>query len=203
MRICVDKMTIPRVCIIYRMYGALTGFSKEMIKQRHGETQFKRWRRGYTNRPPAISSFSVHYPGNDDRYVNYIKDIRPSFSESLIRSFAHRKFEIHKKFPKTESLKDCMERTTPYFRDVIIPGSLSKGKNVLIASSENAIRGLLMHLCEIPPERIHEVEIPTGLPLVYDSDRKSIQLLDDGTDSSQSPWERYDFGTSPQLLFKP
>lgn len=102
---------------------------------------------------------------------SYIKDIRPSISESVIRSLAHRKLEIHRKFPKTESLKDCMERTIPYFRSVILPNSIDKGKNVLIASSENAIRGLLMHLCEIPTERIHEVEIPTGLPMVYDVDR--------------------------------
>jgi 2,3-bisphosphoglycerate-dependent phosphoglycerate mutase len=185
------------------MYGSLTGFSKQMIKQQYGEKQFKKWRRGYDTRPPPISSFSVHYPGNDDRYVKYINDIRPSFSESLIRSLSHRRVEIHKKFPKTESLKDCMERTIPYFRNVILPGSIAKGKNVLIASSENAIRGLLMHLCEIPPERIHEVEIPTGLPMVYDSDRKSIRLLDDGESSSQLPWEQYDFGTAPDLLFKP
>jgi 2,3-bisphosphoglycerate-dependent phosphoglycerate mutase len=51
-----------------------------------------------------------------------------------------------------------MQRTIPYFRDVILPDSIAQGKNVLIASSENAIRGLLMYLCEIPTDRIHEVE---------------------------------------------
>ena len=172
-----------------------------MIKQRHGEVQFNKWRRGYTNKPPPISSFSSDYPGNDERYVSYVKDIRPSFSESIIRSLAHRKFEIHKKFPKTESLKDCMDRTIPYFRDVIVPGSIAQNKNVLIASSENAIRGLLMHLCEIPEDRISEVEIPTGLPLVYDVKRKCIRLLDDGSDAN--PLERYNFGKGgKELLFK-
>ena len=184
-----------------RMYGALTGLSKKMIKQRHGETQFKKWRRGYTNRPPPISSFSADYPGNDERYVSYVKDIRPSFSESIIRSLAHKKLEVHKKFPKAESLKDCMDRTIPYFRDVIVPASIDQNKNVLIASSENAIRGLLMYLCEIPKERISEVEIPTGLPLVYDVKRKCIRLLDDG--SGVDPLERYNFGKGgDELLFK-
>lgn len=97
-----------------RMYGALTGLSKEMIRQRHGSKQFKLWRRSYDIRPPPVSSFSNHYPGNDDRYINNVKDIRFSLFESLIRSIAHRKLEIHRKFPKTESLKDCMDRTVPY-----------------------------------------------------------------------------------------
>ena len=199
-----DSLWLP-ICKSWRlnerMYGSLTGLSKIMIKQKYGEVQFKKWRRGFKNRPPAISSFSSHYPGNDDRYVSYVKDIRPSLSESLIRSLAHGKLEIHKKFPKTESLRDCMERTIPYFKNVILPGSINKGKSVLISSSENAIRGLLMHLCDIPRERIKEVEIPTGLPMVYDPDQRCIRLLDDGL-FTEDPTERYDFGSSPELLFK-
>ena len=62
-----------------------------------------------------------------------------------------------RKFPKTESLKDCMSRTIPYYTDVIVPNSIEKGKSVLIASSENAIRGLLMYLCDIPEDKINEV----------------------------------------------
>lgn len=120
---------------------------------------FRKWRRGYNVRPPPITSFSSLYPGNDERYVKYVKDVRFSLFESLIRSFSNSKLELHRKFPKTESLKDCMSRTIPYFTNVIYPESIAKGKNVLIASSENAIRGLLMHLCEIPPHRIHEVEV--------------------------------------------
>lgn len=75
-------------------------------------------------------------PGNDSRYVNYVKDVDISIFETLIRSLAHGKFEIHRKFPKAESLQDCMERTIPYFRSVIHPESIAPGKNVLIASSE-------------------------------------------------------------------
>lgn len=184
-----------------RMYGELTNKSKKMIGNEYGEKQLKLWRRGYANRPPKVSSFSPLYPGNDDRYVKYVQDIRPSFFETLIRSMAHGKFEVHRKFPKTESLRDCMERTIPYFLNEIYPKSILNGKNVLIASSENAIRGLLMHLCEIPQDRISEVEIPTGLPLVYVPKDKCIKLLDDG--NMQDPFTRYNFGSSPELLFRP
>lgn len=188
-----------------RMYGALTGLSKSMIAEKHGQKQFKSWRRGYDSRPPETSSFSSVYPGNDDRYVKNQLDIRFSFTESLIRTIAHRRLELHRKFPKTESLKDCMSRTIPYFQNVIVPRSISKGKNVLISSSENAIRGLLMYLCDIPEDRIAEVEIPTGLPLVYDLKRRCIQLLDDGEerDNPIGMMSEYDFGTSPNLLFRP
>lgn len=189
-----------------RMYGALTGMSKKMIAERHGKEQFKKWRRGYTNRPPPTSSFSSVYPGNDERYLNNELDIRYSFTESLIRSISHRKIEVHRKFPKTESLRDCMSRTIPYYTDVIVPQAIAQGKNVLISSSENAIRGLLMHLCNIPPDRIHEVEIPTGLPLIYNLDKKCIQLLDDGIERPDGPMsmlQEYNFGSSPELLFRP
>ena len=62
-----------------RMYGALSGLSKRMVAQRNGEEQFKTWRRGYKVRPPAVSSFSQHYPGNDKRYMKYLNDVRYSF----------------------------------------------------------------------------------------------------------------------------
>ena len=149
-----------------RMYGALTGLSKKMVAQRHGPTKFKAWRRGYKTRPPRISSFSQGYPGNDPRYSR-LSDVRLSLGETLIRSVEAGKLQVHRKLPKTESLKDCMERTIPYFRDNIVPNAINQGKRVLIASSENAIRGLLMHLCDIPEEHMSSLEIPTGLPLIY------------------------------------
>ena len=184
-----------------RMYGALTGLSKKMIGQRHGDKQLKIWRRSYATKPPKVSSFSHHYPGNDERYVKYVRDVRISIFETIMRSMAERRFQVHRAFPKTESLKDCMERTIPYFIETIKPNSIDLGKNVLIASSENAIRGLLMHLCEIPPERISEVEIPTGLPLVFDLKNKCIKLLDNG--QNEDMLSKYNFGSSPDLLFKP
>ncbi|EGB05651.1 hypothetical protein AURANDRAFT_5637, partial [Aureococcus anophagefferens] len=146
-----DSLWIPIVKtwrLNERMYGALTGLSKKMIAQLHGEDQFREWRRSYRVRPPRASSFSPQYPGNDDRYQRYLVMAR--------------------KVPHTESLKDCMDRTIPYFEEVIGPSL--ENRTVLIASSENAIRGLLMKLCAVPEDRVNEVEIPTGLPLIYDLD---------------------------------
>ena len=184
-----------------RMYGELTGLSKAMVKQRHGDEQFKAWRRGYAVRPPSCSSFSPQYPGNDERYRKYLKDLRFSVGESLIRSIEKKEVSIHRKLPKSESLKDCMERTIPYFTETIMPESLEKGKRVLISSSENAIRGLLMHLCEIPEDKISGLEIPNGLPLIYDLNSKCIKLLDDG--SGEDPLKKYNFGASASYLFRP
>lgn len=181
-----------------RNYGALTGLSKKMIRQKHGQDQFLKWRRGFDTVPPPASTFSHAYPGNDDRYVKYCTDINISFFETVVRSLAHGKPEIHRQFPKSESLKMCMERTIPYFKDTVVPGSLSKGQSVLIASSENAIRGLLMHLCNIPIDRIHEVEIPTGLPMVYDHEARRIRLLED--EDVPRPLEKYNFGSAPELF---
>ncbi len=183
------------------MYGELTGLSKAMVKQRHGEKQFKAWRRGYAVKPPPVSSFSPQYPGNDIRYKKYLKDIRISVSETLIRLIESKKFSLHRKLPKSESLKDCMDRTIPFFTEQIMPEAISKGKRVLIASSENAIRGLLMYLCDIPEDKIAGLEIPNGLPLIFDMNSKCIKLLDDG--SGEDPLEKYNFGSSAGYLFRP
>lgn len=181
-----------------RMYGALTGLSKKMVAQKHGDARFRAWRRGYKTRPPPVSSFSQFYPGNDMRY-NSLLDVRWSFRETVIRSLESGRVRVHRKLPKTESLKDCMDRTIPYFKETIVPFSINNGKRVLIASSENAIRGLLMHLCDIPEERISEIEIPTGLPLIYDVSNRQLQLLDDGT--GRDLLEVYNFGTGVDMLF--
>jgi 2,3-bisphosphoglycerate-dependent phosphoglycerate mutase len=159
-----------------RMYGELTGLSKQMVKQRHGEKQFKAWRRGFDVRPPAVSSFSKDYPGNDSRYQKYLKDTRYSLRESVIRSIEKGQPVLQRKLPKTESLKDCMDRTIPYFKERIARDAVDQGKRVLISSSENAIRGLLMHLCEIPPEEITGLEIPNGLPLIFDIKSKCVKV---------------------------
>ena len=183
------------------MYGKLTGLSKQMVKQRHGETQFKAWRRGYRTPPPQVSSFSQHYPGNDRRYVKYLNDVRYSLRESLIRSIEAGKPTLQRKLPKSESLKDCMDRTIPFFTERIVPEAISNGKRVLISSSENAIRGLLMHLCDIPEEEIVELEIPNGLPIIYDIKSKCVKLLDSG--DGRDPLEVYNFGKGAKYLFRP
>lgn len=110
------------------------------------------------------------------RYVKYLNDARFSVRESMIRSIEKGKISIHRKFPKAESLKDCMDRTIPFFTERIVPEAIEPGKRVLISSSENAIRGLLMHLCEIPEEKITGLEIPNGLPLVFDLKSKCLKV---------------------------
>ncbi|KAL3913306.1 MAG: hypothetical protein SGPRY_008027 [Prymnesium sp.] len=204
-----------------RMYGALTGLSKKKTRTVYGETQFKLWRRSYDTPPPAVSSFSEHYPvcahpvllhllpsspfegapvlllqGNDPRYVNNIHDVRVSLRETLIRSLERGRLCIHRKLPRSESLKDCMDRTIPYWIDAIERGAIAEGKSVLVASSENAIRGLLMHLFDIPEDRISEIEIPTGLPMIYDISSRCLSLL-------EGDFSDYNFGVSGELLFTP
>jgi len=184
-----------------RMYGDLEGLSKKMTKQRYGDQQFKQWRRGYDTPPPPTSPFSPSYPGNDDRYRKYVTDLPYSFKQSFVRSIANGRLELHRRLPQSESLKDCMARTIPYYTDHIVPEAIEKGKNVMIASSENAIRGLLMHLCDIPSDQISGLEIPTGVPLIFDMKGKCLKLLDDGKEPS--PYERYKFGKLKELLFTP
>ena len=181
------------------MYGGLTGLSKSAVRSAYGERRFRAWRRGYRTRPPAVDSFSRHYPGNDATYRQHARDVRFSARESLVRSLAAGRPQLHRKLPKTESLHDCMQRTVPYWNDVIAPRSVARGRSVLISSSENAIRGLLMHLCDVPVERIADVEIPTGVPIVFDFDARCVKLLDDGR--LPSPRERYDFGPAGEHLF--
>jgi len=179
-----------------RMYGALTGLSKKKTRTVYGERQFKMWRRGYDTKPPTVSSFSQHYPGNDERYTENIRDLRISLKETLIRSLESGRLTVHRKLPRTESLKDCMDRTIPYWVHSIEANAISAGKSVLIASSENAIRGLLMHLFDIPPHKISGIEIPTGLPLVYDVEQRCLSLL-------EGDFSDYNFGKSGELLFTP
>ena len=106
---------VPRGDAVPRRYGALTGLSKKKTRTVYGEKQFKKWRRSYNTKPPPVSSFSHHYPGNDARYLINEIDVRWSAKESLIRSLEAGKIRIHRKLPRTESLKDCMDRTIPYW----------------------------------------------------------------------------------------
>lgn len=173
-----------------RVYGKLTGLSKSMVAQKYGQTKFQNWRRGCAMRPPKASSFSPNYPVNDMRYQKYVRDLPMSTHESFIRSMDATTFSLHRKFPKTESLKDCMDRTLPYYLDNILPEVTEKGKRVLISSSQNAIRGLLMHMCSISQEDIMKVEIPAGVPILYDLNTKRVTFLQDDDDHLDD--ERFD-----------
>jgi 2,3-bisphosphoglycerate-dependent phosphoglycerate mutase len=182
-----------------RNYGGLTGKSKKMIARIFGNTQFKRWRRGFDVRPPPLSSFSHDFPGNHPRYQKFMTDVRYSWSDSLIRSIEFRRVTLTRKFPKTESLRDCNRRTIPFFVRNIMPQAVKQSKRVLIASSENAIRGLLMYLCDIPEEKIAQLNIPNGIPIIYDVSTRTLTLIQDGV---QDPLEMYDFGVAAEYLFQ-
>lgn len=119
----------------------------------------------------------------------------------MILSFDSGTISIHRKLPKSESLKDCMDRTIPYYQEQIAPKAINDGKRILISSSENAIRGLLMTLCDIPEDKISELEIPNGLPMIYDLKSRCIKLLDDG--SGDDPLKKYSFGNAASYLFRP
>ena len=124
------------------MYGGLTGLSKAAVRSAYGERRFRAWRRGYRTRPPAVDSFSRHYPGNDATYRQHARDVRFSARESLVRSLAAGRPQLHRKLPKTESLHDCMQRTVPYWNDVIAPRSYSCPSSVHTGSRIRAfVRG--------------------------------------------------------------
>lgn len=128
-----------------RHYGALQGLNKAETAERHGEKQVKLWRRSYDIRPPALTPDDERYPGRDPRYADLTED----------------------ELPLTECLKDTVERMLPYWFDVIAP-VVQSGTRVLISAHGNSLRALVKHLDEIPDEEIVGLNIPTGIPLVYE-----------------------------------
>lgn len=136
-----------------RHYGALTGLNKAETATKHGEDQVKVWRRSFDIPPPAVELDSEHFPGNDSRYKGI----------------------DHAILPRGESLALTIERVLPYWHDVIRPNILA-GKRVVIAAHGNSLRSLVKYLDGISDEDIIGVNIPTGIPLVYqlDADLKPI-----------------------------
>src|SRR5262245_42311253 len=130
-----------------RHYGALQGLNKAETAAQHGEDQVKIWRRSYDVRPPALEPSDLRFPGHDRRYAN-LRD---------------------QQLPRTECLKDTVERFLPYWRDAIAP-TIRVGKRVLIAAHGNSLRALIKHLDEVSDQEIVNLNIPTGIPLVYDLD---------------------------------
>jgi 2,3-bisphosphoglycerate-dependent phosphoglycerate mutase len=126
-------------------YGVLQGLNKAQTAEKFGEKQVKIWRRSYDIRPPALEENDPRSPTKDARYQGL------------------RKEEI----PLTECLKDTVERFLPYWHDVIAP-TVRSGKRVLIAAHGNSLRALVKYLDSIPDDVIPEVNIPTGMPLVYE-----------------------------------
>ncbi|MDP2966919.1 MAG: 2,3-bisphosphoglycerate-dependent phosphoglycerate mutase, partial [bacterium] len=123
------------------------GLNKSETAKRYGEEQVLLWRRSYDVRPPALKETDARYPGNDPLY----KELK--------------KTEI----PLTESLKDTEVRLLPYWRKEIVP-AIKSGKKILIVAHGNSLRALVRYLDNISPQKIPELNIPTGIPLIYELD---------------------------------
>src|SRR5215211_6501669 len=130
-----------------RHYGALQGLNKAETAAKHGEAQVKIWRRSYDIPPPALTPDDERFSGRDRRYAGM------------------RREEI----PLTESLKDTVARFLPYWHEAIAP-EIKGGKKVLVAAHGNSLRALVKYLDNIPESEIVELNIPTGIPLVYELD---------------------------------
>ena len=130
-----------------RHYGGLTGLNKAETRNQFGDEQFLRWRRSYANAPPPIDPASPYNPAHDPRYA----DLAPEL------------------IPATECLADVVVRMLPYWYDAIVP-DLRLGRIVLVAAHGNSLRALVKHLDGISDEQIPELEIPTGVPIIYQLD---------------------------------
>ncbi|NLU36494.1 MAG: 2,3-diphosphoglycerate-dependent phosphoglycerate mutase [Clostridiales bacterium] len=137
-----------------RHYGALQGLNKSETAEKYGEEQVKIWRRSYDVPPMPLTEDDDRHPKYDPRY----KDV----PEELL--------------PLTESLKITIDRVVPYWNEVIVP-QIKEGRKVLIAAHGNSLRALVKHIDNISDEDIVELNIPTGIPLVYefDDDLKPIR----------------------------
>ena len=130
-----------------RHYGALQGLNKAETAELHGEAQVKIWRRSYDIPPPALTQDDPRWPGHDPRYA------------ALSREEA----------PLTESLKDTVARFLPYWHGTIAP-SIKEGKRVILSAHGNSLRALVKYLDNVSEDEIVGLNIPTGIPLVYELD---------------------------------
>ena len=132
-----------------RHYGALQGLNKAETATKHGEKQVLIWRRSYDIRPPALETSDERYPGKDPKYSGLTQD----------------------ELTTSECLKDTVTRVLPYWHDVIVP-SIKAGKRILVAAHGNSLRALVKYLDDVPNEEILKLNIPTGIPLVYELDEQ-------------------------------
>jgi 2,3-bisphosphoglycerate-dependent phosphoglycerate mutase len=142
-----DRMWLPEEKswrLNERHYGALQGLNKAEMAAKYGEAQVLAWRRSYDTPPPPLSPDDPRYEGRDPRYAGV-------------------------KVPMSESLKDTVTRVVPYWQSSIAP-ALRAGKRVLVAAHGNSMRALVKHLDAISDEAIVKLNIPTGIPLVYELD---------------------------------
>jgi 2,3-bisphosphoglycerate-dependent phosphoglycerate mutase len=130
-----------------RHYGALQGLNKAQTAEQYGEKQVKLWRRSYDVPPPSLTRDDPRWPGHDPRYEDVPAD----------------------ELPLAECLKDTVARFMPWWQSEAVP-SLKSGKRVIIAAHGNSLRSLVKYLDNISDEEIVELNIPTGIPLVYELD---------------------------------
>ena len=145
-----DQMWLPVIGswrLNERHYGALQGLNKAETAAKHGEAQVKIWRRSYDIPPPPLSPDDPRQAARDPRYAGLSPE----------------------DVPLTESLKDTVERFLPYWHEVIAP-SIQSGQRILIAAHGNSLRALVKYLDNISDDEIAELNIPTGIPLVYELD---------------------------------
>jgi len=128
-----------------RHYGALQGLNKSEMAEKYGEAQVKIWRRSYDVPPPALELTDERHPRFDPRYASLPPD----------------------QLPATESLKITLERVLPYWHAVLAP-AIQSGRRVIVAAHGNSIRALVKYLDNISDAEIPELNIPTGVPLVYE-----------------------------------
>jgi 2,3-bisphosphoglycerate-dependent phosphoglycerate mutase len=147
-----DQQWIP-VVKSYRLnerhYGALQGLNKAETAAKHGEAQTKIWRRSYDIPPPPLTVDDPRHPSHDPRYASLRPDV----------------------LPLTESLKDTVARFMPYWHETIAP-QITSGSRVLIAAHGNSLRALVKDLDGISESEIVELNIPTGIPLIYELDER-------------------------------
>jgi 2,3-bisphosphoglycerate-dependent phosphoglycerate mutase len=132
-----------------RHYGALQGLNKAETAEKHGDAQVKIWRRAYAIAPPPLDASDDRHPARDPRYKNL-----PASD-----------------LPLTESLSDTVDRFLPYWHESIAP-QIKSGTRVMIAAHGNSLRALVKYLDSISDDAIVELNIPTGIPLVYELDAK-------------------------------
>ncbi len=151
-----DQVWIPVVKhwrLNERHYGALQGLNKKETSDQHGKEQVHIWRRSYSTPPPALDPMDERHPGNDPRYSWMPPDLLPA----------------------TECLEDVVDRMLPYWHDAIVP-DLRAGKQVIVAAHGNSLRALVKHLDGVSDEEITGLNIPTGIPLLYELD-ENLQPL--------------------------
>jgi len=128
-----------------RHYGALQGLNKAETARKHGEKQVLLWRRSYDVRPPALTKDDERYPGHDPRYTGLSPE----------------------EIPLTECLKDTVERFLPFWHRRVVP-ALEADQRIIIVAHGNSLRALVKYLDNIPDDEIVHLNIPTGVPLIYE-----------------------------------